>query len=332
MMNKMTKRAALLILSLALGTPASAWWDFGHRLTGEIAWAHLSEPVRQRLLEILSAHPRFEADFMAAMPEEIRNGSTARQQSWLLGRAAYWPDVARDLPAEERRRFNRSNWHYIDGALVRGAALEQGNSYIDLAPLPSRQALAAAAVRDEAQVDNVLVALDFNTALFNSPAASLAEKAVALCWILHLGGDIHQPLHTGTAFSPRALDEGDAGGNGVPMAQNLNLHALWDGGLAGGDYDQTLRGLLAAIASGGDGDYANADWSAWMAESRAILTSGVVYDAAIVAAIRRADATGEEIAPVRVGEDYLANRDRIAAQRLTLAGMRLANWLNRSNP
>lgn len=54
-----------------------------------------------------------------------------------------------------------------------------------------------------------------------------------MCWLLHLVGDIHQPLHAATAFSPHLLDpatqpNGDKGGNGIHLAKGGNLHALWD--------------------------------------------------------------------------------------------------------
>ncbi|MFM1895456.1 MAG: hypothetical protein RLZZ385_530 [Pseudomonadota bacterium] len=320
----MSAVAGLIFLG---STPAHAWWDFGHRLTGEIAWAQLSDSARQQLYDILQAHPRYQEDFTAAMPEEIRLGSLSQRQSWLLGRAAYWPDVARDLPDEERRRYNRSNWHYIDGALIRDRALRQGNTYIDISPFPDGMALPAAQLESEAQVNNILLALDYNARVFTDADSSPADRAVALCWILHLGGDIHQPLHTGTAFSRLALQDGDAGGNGVPTDGDLNLHARWDGALSNRDFAATRNGLLAGIEDDPLPADAVDDWSQWMAESRDILLGGAVYDEAVVAAIRRADASGTVIQPVTLDPDYIVAMEDIAAVRLSLAGVRLARWL-----
>ena len=42
----------------------------------------------------------------------------------------------------------------------------------------------------------------------------------ALKWIVHLVGDIHQPLH--------AADNADRGGNSVLVRGAANLHAAWD--------------------------------------------------------------------------------------------------------
>src|SRR5262249_14358538 len=76
-----------------------------------------------------------------------------------------------------------------------------------------------------------------------------ADKAVALCWLLHLVGDLHQPLHASALIAraeslpkpdfdppPAPFDppEGDAGGNRLAIklkATNANaevLHAYWD--------------------------------------------------------------------------------------------------------
>ena len=79
---------------------------------------------------------------------------------------------------------------------------------------------------------NVIQALKGNLLLWADEDASDAEKAVALCWILHLVGDMHQPLHVG--------NKEDIGGNAIIVFtsatdQNANtkLHAVW--ALSSGD-------------------------------------------------------------------------------------------------
>ena len=54
------------------------------------------------------------------------------------------------------------------------------------------------------------------------------EEAIYLAWLMHLIGDIHQPLH--------CSDNRDRGGNEVRLdffGRNMNLHSVWDGGLLG---------------------------------------------------------------------------------------------------
>ena len=64
--------------------------------------------------------------------------------------------------------------------------------------------------------------------------ASDAEKAVAIAWLEHLIGDIHQPLHT-SAKTTDSNPKGDQGGNlflltpkGTPTDKQENLHWFWD--------------------------------------------------------------------------------------------------------
>ena len=52
-------------------------------------------------------------------------------------------------------------------------------------------------------------------------------RSVALRLIIHLIGDIHQPLHTSTLVNSNYSD-GDLGGNNFKIDGNWNLHALWD--------------------------------------------------------------------------------------------------------
>jgi hypothetical protein len=67
--------------------------------------------------------------------------------------------------------------------------------------------------------------------------ALVPDEAVALALVMHLAGDIHQPLHCATRYYPPATRPGrfkdDGGGEDVPVA-NLaqtarpNLHTFWD--------------------------------------------------------------------------------------------------------
>ena len=59
-----------------------------------------------------------------------------------------------------------------------------------------------------------------------NPAKSKSDKVFALKFLVHLVGDLHQPMHTGRAE--------DQGGNKIEvkfMPKDTNLHGLWDTGL-----------------------------------------------------------------------------------------------------
>lgn len=70
------------------------------------------------------------------------------------------------------------------------------------------------------------------------------DKARQLRFLVHLVGDIHQPLHAAAYFSDQ-FPTGDAGGNLWPVAgvdYTTELHAVWDSG-AGLWVDDLVRPL-----------------------------------------------------------------------------------------
>ena len=75
--------------------------------------------------------------------------------------------------------------------------------------------------------------------VLKSPDAPRNEKRIALRFVAHLVGDIHQPLHAGFAE--------DRGGNSVDVRFNgrkMNLHSLWDTALV-----ELEQGIPAEIAA-----------------------------------------------------------------------------------
>eukprot|EP00658_Telonema_sp_P-2_P036531 TRINITY_DN26403_c0_g1_i3.p1 TRINITY_DN26403_c0_g1~~TRINITY_DN26403_c0_g1_i3.p1 ORF type:complete len:314 (+),score=55.42 TRINITY_DN26403_c0_g1_i3:94-1035(+) len=65
------------------------------------------------------------------------------------------------------------------------------------------------------------------------PLESPLEQAIALRILIHLLGDLHQPLHNSELYSA-AFPNGDMGGNNVKVrtiaGERLNLHKFWDSG------------------------------------------------------------------------------------------------------
>jgi hypothetical protein len=75
-------------------------------------------------------------------------------------------------------------------------------------------------------------ALTRYVAQLRDPTSSARLKAEALVWIIHIVGDLHQPLH--------AVDNRDSGGNGIAFTfirqtpsgetrRETKLHTFWDG-------------------------------------------------------------------------------------------------------
>ena len=57
---------------------------------------------------------------------------------------------------------------------------------------------------------NILTALAENESLVKNGSGDLERRAIALAWLFHLVGDIHQPLHTAQLFTAE-YSRGDRG-------------------------------------------------------------------------------------------------------------------------
>jgi len=327
---------------------ALAWDSVGHRISAAIALEFLSTETRDDLLALLAFHPRYNEDFLEQIPNFVDHEDKSELGRWLLGQAAYWPDIARGLPEPERAKYNRPNWHYTDGAWIRGSALLQGNLYLNITPFPDRQGEGHNNIESEHDVHNVVTAIDYSTQVLKDTSRSAAERAVALCWVLHLIGDIHQPMHTGSLYSANTFEDGDLGGNRIPVTiesslmpdssqsiRTLNLHAAWDGALRDIGIAESVPAIVQQITGFTQPSIANveSDWTAWMNESRQLLQNQVysqqILNAALAADSRR---SGEITTPVHLDSDYVQRMQAIARQRLGLAGLRLAIWFENELP
>ncbi len=305
---------------------ALAWDSVGHRLSAAIAAHYLSDGSKTELIRILQQHPRYQQDFIEQMPASITRGSEEGRRRWLLGQAAFWPDITRGLPETEREKYNRANWHYIDGAWLRGRADSQGNTYIGVAPFDDIAGLAIIDTSSAARVDNVMNALDFNTALLAGEKTPMPQRAVALCWVLHLVGDIHQPLHVGSLYSTQRFSNGDRGGNGI-ATDDRNLHARWDRAISSSGVNANLEAVLEQHSTTLErmDEQDDGDWSLWMQESRALLLN-TVYTEEMKSTIARTDNSSERLREFNLDENYVATMEYHARLRLALAGRRLALW------
>jgi hypothetical protein len=156
-----------------------------------------------------------------------------------------------------------------------------------------------------------------------------ANKALAYCWLFHLVGDLHHPLHTVSLYSVNQFPEGDQGGNQIPLLRGRNLHALWDGLLGSGDSLREVNGEAAQLAGRYQDvwDYPadESDLRKWADESRALAES-VAYSDTILEAVRNTEA-GAELAPIELPESYMRIAGQLARRRISVAGLRLGALL-----
>src|SRR5690606_32769491 len=194
-------------ISLLVSHSLFAWDAHGHRLSAYVAWEFMSAGAREKSFSILQQHPRFATDFIGAMPVDIQRADDNNKQRWLFAQAAVWPDMARNFRGADELRYHHPDWHWIDGTWVRDEATRQGNLYVGTSPKPALQARPAASILRRSHAENIVTAMDW-ALLELGRQGNTADKAIALSWMAHLIGDIHQPLHSGSLVSARLFVDG----------------------------------------------------------------------------------------------------------------------------
>jgi hypothetical protein len=191
-----------LVMLACLSSPASAWLDNGHMAISRLAWLQLTEQDRHLATEILKQHPHYGEFLKAERPAD------APEDEWVFMRASVWPDFVRNTHAEQ---YNKPSWHYIETAYV--------PPYSKVTP-PATNSTSF----------NVVTQIDWAVAQMRGKDQTITP--IALCWLLHLIGDIHQPNHAITLYSEE-FPQGDRGGNlaliRIEGGEPVKIHLYWDG-------------------------------------------------------------------------------------------------------
>ena len=314
----------LIALFILLPGRSHAWSEGGHHLIAAIAFSLLTDQERNELLVVLKQHPRYAEDFVP--PEKLANDE--ERTRWLVGRAGYWPDVARRQP-----KYHRSTWHY-----ELGPTIVLGNP--DEIVVPERPGPLPLDATLETHDLHLSQAVELCRKVLSDKSQPAGDRAIALCWIGHLVADAHQPCHAGSLYMEKVFvkKDGDRGANSIPTKQRQNMHALWDQ-LLGEDFaKRTNRRRFAEITSSPQlteiGRIAvsipgGLDPLVWLGGSRKAAIEHVytpeVLDAMNI--VRRGIAEKPEV--LDLSEGYLKNAGRVAQVRAVEAAYRLAEvWKN----
>ncbi len=310
----MTKRllATCGLFLLAIARPASAWNGTGHEIVALIAWQDLTPQARENVTRLLQAHP----DYADMLTKADTPADDKPRQAFLT--AATWPDLVR-TPGGKSYRYNHPVWHYVDLPFAVGVAQPE---------MPDEKWEAGKDPANAAQAWQKCAA-DLQDAKLTD-----AERGIALCWIEHLAGDIHQPLHAISLFSER-LPKGDQGGNLLMVRSGesvSNLHALWDG-LLGNDQSfdnvsKTAQRLCEAHPrSQFTVELKAVTFHRWM-ESSAERAKTIVYQEGTLPFLTRDEARDKSKPIPELPDGYMQKAHETADACAALAGYRLADRLN----
>ncbi len=313
-----------------LPVPCMGWNGPGHNVIGLIAWDQLDEATKRSAVALLKAHPRYEQHFLGRMPENVWSGSPAEQEQWLFAHAGTWPDLVRGksdvVTADDVQRYNRPNWHYINLPVY----LTPEDRDTLAAGLTTNRATDIPDDRDAYSM-NVVQAIGNSLRIVRDEEAPTHDRAVHLCWVLHLIGDAHQPCHAAALFSRVRFPEGDRGGNQIPTKGRENLHSMWDAAiLPRSDYNRIRKEAFELSSSGAE---AGADAlkvtgvADWLRESHR-LASTRVYTEHIRSMIAAAEGRRGDLGSVNPPNSYYAAAGRLAKERAVAAGYRIAAQLN----
>lgn len=253
-----------------------------------------------------------------------RNGRYSGRHS--LAEVADWADEIRGGPAD------RPHWHY------------------DNRPVCERERPPAAWCP---QGDCASAQLPLLLAVLADDGRSRADRNVALKWVVHLVGDLHQPLHAAdlaeganrirvapygrSAHEPgRGTGPWDGGAARHHARGDESLHAFWDSHLVnlalrpvdGALPAAALAELLERARALDERDVA-APPQRWAEESNDIARRFALAIDGVDCAHRDALDAGEG-PRVTLSREYVARGRQIVQERIALAGARLARVLNQA--
>jgi hypothetical protein len=312
-MSKLRPLIAVTLCLVVFSSTSQAWFGFGHMAVAYVAYQKLTPEKKTRVATLLKKNPYYNTKWKALIPA----GTPSDQRDLMLFMiAATWPDEIKSdskyvndgtsggnrppsgPTAWQNTGYGDLNrhkyWHFIDTPFT-----QDGTAPLSAIPSPNAETEIAI----------------FRQTLTSNSSDKL--KSYDLVWLLHLVGDVHQPLHSSTRVGAADL-EGDNGGNNVKLAApSSELHAFWDG-LPGDSsniadvitYGKTLAAADPLLAK-------KADASDWIKESFDIAQT-TVYSTPI----------GTNDGPFTITPAYKAKAQTIAAERVELAGERLANLIN----
>jgi hypothetical protein len=158
---------ALFALSF-LAFPAQAWNALAHRTVAELVWRQMGPAERQAASDLLRQHPHYKALLVADVPAGLDTNE------WVFLNAAAWPDWVRPARAGQPPK-PRSITRYD------GYPHAIGWPFV----LPSDT--------NRISLDNFFIArpnaemvLSNSIATFRNRSASAQDRAVSLCWAMHL--------------------------------------------------------------------------------------------------------------------------------------------------
>ena len=189
MPNRILSLICGFIALFSFAAPAQAYWEYGHETVARVAWLQMRPDTRAKVGALLKQGGLLETPDCPVATIE---------------QASVWADCVK--PLGDRFSYAYS-WHYQNVDVCKPFDLKS--------PCKDGNCVSA-------QIERT-------ARLIADKSIPVRERVMALAFLVHFVGDLHQPMHAG--------DHGDLGGNKVAatygiIAGKTNLHGIWDGWLA----------------------------------------------------------------------------------------------------
>jgi S1/P1 Nuclease len=235
-MRQLHRCVAFLAAFLLVQPLALAWNHTGHMTVALIAYRQLGKSARAEVDAILKKHPAIDAwtnDWAKA-----KTAAFDDEGAYYFMRAAGWPDDIKPNPKaggftkfdppdpDDKKHGIHDKEHFVDFPYEL-----DGINAPQLNPV------------------TILTALDGYLATVKDKDADDAQRAIALAFVIHLYGDIHQPLHCSTRFNSE-FPTGDRGGNSFiirPHGAGIPLHTFVDDILGASTSPKTIDRIAVSI-------------------------------------------------------------------------------------
>jgi hypothetical protein len=296
------------------------WGAEGHRAIGALAEELISSETRFKVQQLLDESGDKDLASASTWADEVRENARLNHPR------------PRDAEAFNREFPNNASWHFIN--------------------LPLGTVSMAEAEPFRPGKNDVIQAIERCIAVLETGTSGSGElsRTQAFRLLIHLVGDIHQPLHCGTGFYrlsdtklPVLITDpsaalglpNDRGGNDLFFGPKEELHALWDIGLVADIADtfdfRSLEAILRQdyfrpLSPATPGDYHL--WpEVWALESVKLAKAAYVG-----IRFNTVETMGEQNPlwiSVTLPADYHGKNKTLAAQQLVRAAVRLAQLLDR---
>lgn len=252
------------VLTMLWPAACFGWGNEGHRIVALTAAKILSTDSPATLAKIQAMLAKDRDDIWPGAEVTVAHD---------IGEEATWADLLREK--SDKGKEITESWHFVDIDMKTPDVDKPCNNH----PKVPAGELASVAPSQDCVIDKI----DQFTAELKNPQTSDTERLLALKFLLHFVGDIHQPLHAATRTDPQTGQE-DRGGNCVGVLHGhatkpARLHGYWDTDLVeralGTKPDVAAGKLVAMISANAKKRWSNGTPTDWAKEAHALAKSSV---------------------------------------------------------